>query len=625
MKAVLQKVWLIRTIGLLLCIALFYPLLFDPIVTTFNVTANTERIAIETLDDNGSQLHFYEVDIYDKKLKLIFEKFNGSLRLNKQTSVVVERTAYGPAVLTFNASKGQVVGTLFNKNESFVRYTDDYLRIFINDIKAKADSGQTTILTIDGKVNLGRSPGFETYGDSRALLREGQISMIGSSTFSENFDAGSTQLYLGNQIIFDSLNKAFGFITLNEKSGMQAAYRVVADKATISNGSPKMQGSRFTIQATKLDRLLKAPFFQHVSLFFGVVIILINILTFLIDTLQTKNFYFFKIKTSSIILLSLFGILSHDLSGQQPVYVKAREEGTGILKTRLGECFVITPAHVAGKKGNGSLQIIGARNVLSKGEVLEIYPPDLAIIRIVERSNQNCEDWTVDSNYDKILTESMEGSLEFIQNNGAVKSMKVFISKKDDIQITVRPYLPNDQIKKGMSGSSLFRLVDGSKTTYLGMLVAIENATDGIVLQATVIDKVLSSFFTISTTRLTEIAVVALKAGTMDAFELAQKASDILTKQYPDYAFVPYEKGKLPRSKAICEIFEFTENDPENKVDGQIHKFKTRLVLTVRNDGQLISRETLIGGGTDYSKENAQVLSVTRTLELTEKLKFEKR
>ncbi|QMW01717.1 hypothetical protein [Spirosoma foliorum] len=330
-------------------------------------------------------------------------------------------------------------------------------------------------------------------------------------------------------------------------------------------------------------------------------------------------------KAFVVIILSYLGLSTHELVyGQQAVHIQAHEHGSGILRTRSGECFVITPAHVV-QDMNKPFSIWGPRSVLSTGELVELYPYDLAIVRIIAGGEQYCTDWQIDVNYENILTGSVDGFLDIAQLNGIVKSMKVFLLEKDNIRIVIRPYFPKEQISKGMSGSSLYTIVNGKKV-FLGMLQAIENPETGIILKANVMESILSNFFDVTNTRRkVEVAVITVKESSMNGFELAEKASEILSKQYVNYSFVPYEKGKLNSTKPVCEISEFTENDPENRANGQIHKYKTHVTLTVKHNGQVISRETLDGSGTDYSKENAQTLSIIRTLELTEKLKFSKR
>ncbi|WP_080055655.1 formylglycine-generating enzyme family protein [Spirosoma aerolatum] len=188
-------------------------------------------------------------------------------------------------------------------------------------------------------------------------------------------------------------------------------------------------------------------------------------------------------------------LVSHNVFGQQAVYINAREKGTGILKSRTSECFVITPAHVV-KAENRPFMILGARNTLSRGEKVREYESDLAITRIIDGGTLNCEDWNVDPNYEEILAKTNEGFLETAQTNGGVKSMQVFISEKDETTITVRSRFSNDKIIKGMSGSLLFTSKNGDKV-YLGMLLEVSGDDEGIVLQASKIDKVISSFFEI--------------------------------------------------------------------------------------------------------------------------------
>lgn len=188
-------------------------------------------------------------------------------------------------------------------------------------------------------------------------------------------------------------------------------------------------------------------------------------------------------------------LVSHNVFGQQSVYVDAHEKGTGVLKPRASECFVITPAHVV-TKDDRPFMIRGARNVLSRGEKLQEYEPDLAIIRIIDGGTQNCEDWNVETNYEEILAKTNEGFLEVAQTNGSIKSIQVFISEKDESTITIRTRFPKDEIIKGMSGSLLFTSKNENKV-FLGMLLEISGPTEGVVLQASRIDKVLSSFFEI--------------------------------------------------------------------------------------------------------------------------------
>ncbi|WP_080055656.1 hypothetical protein [Spirosoma aerolatum] len=282
-------------IGLIILVFFIYSLLLlsDPITTIFNINAITERISISSIDENGSELNLDGVDIYGTGLKPLYKGFIGQFKLNKDVSVTVERVAYGSATLTFRAPKGQKSGTLYDRQEKLIDTTGHYLEIAINNLRMKADSGQTFIFSFDGKVSLGRSVDHEVGYESTALLRSGNINMTGTSTWSDNFDAGTIQLYLGDEIQFhDQSENAIGFITLNENPGMQVAYRVVAKQATILKPGPKMEKlevSGVNVSATSLDRISKASLFQIISLFFSILLIATNLIAFLIDVYTNKK------------------------------------------------------------------------------------------------------------------------------------------------------------------------------------------------------------------------------------------------------------------------------------------------------------------------------------------------
>ncbi len=186
----------------------------------------------------------------------------------------------------------------------------------------------------------------------------------------------------------------------------------------------------------------------------------------------------------------------YGVSAQESVYIKANEEGVGILRSRAGECFVITPAHVV-EDAMIPIQIVGARNVRSIGnpDVQKYNESDLAVVRVQEGGRQNCKDWKTSEAYDDIVENSFEGFLETRHGNGAVQVMKVLLAEKHESSITVRPLLSGDHIRKGMSGSSLFVQADGKKV-FLGMLLDISREGVGNILKANRMDAILSDFFT---------------------------------------------------------------------------------------------------------------------------------
>lgn len=199
------------------------------------------------------------------------------------------------------------------------------------------------------------------------------------------------------------------------------------------------------------------------------------------------------------LLIFFFSILFLQIHAQQSVYLESSEKGRGVLKSRGNECFVITPAHVV-KESIKNISITGEKNVLSKGRLVQILAPDLAIIRVTEGGTQNCDSWSMPKNYFTILDNSIEGYLELVQTSGSKKRVQVFISEKDEEIITIEPKRVNQPFLKGMSGASLFTQYDGKKI-FLGMLQEVDENGNGYVYQADDMERILGGFFGDKTTK----------------------------------------------------------------------------------------------------------------------------
>lgn len=270
---------------------LLYAIVFDPISSTFNVTVSTERITFETKDGNGSRLILDSVEVAGLD-SVIYQNFSGSFEIERSCNVRIERVSFGPLIVTVTAKKGNSAGKLYDSyNGDLVYSLPSFAEFIVYDVQKRCLEGGTIVLPVDGDVILGRAIDLEIFGESTALLRSGELAITGtSSLIKENFEAGNAQLHLGDQLVFEGIkDKAFGFVTINENSGIQAAYRVKADRARILKPGPKEENGGYTIEATILDRFLHAALFQSISLFFAVMLALTSIITFVIDFYNFKN------------------------------------------------------------------------------------------------------------------------------------------------------------------------------------------------------------------------------------------------------------------------------------------------------------------------------------------------
>lgn len=268
--------------GLGLFVITILILLFEPIDTVFNITANTERVKITTLKVNSSRLILEDVEIADVT-EILDSSFNGSLQINPQVEVVVERVANGPVIIEFRSDHS--IGKLYNTENDFLRDAPDFFEVVIKDMDSRVLRGKTILFPIEGDIDLGRSVDFEISGEYNSILREGEIAMTGiSGFFGERFDSGTKKLLLGDQVVFDKVKHgALGFVTVNENPGIQVAYRLSAQYAKILKPGIKDSESGTKIKVRPLDRFLNAPVFQWLSLFFGSIVILLSIGSFLMD------------------------------------------------------------------------------------------------------------------------------------------------------------------------------------------------------------------------------------------------------------------------------------------------------------------------------------------------------
>lgn len=281
---------LVTIVLFVLVLKLLHMVFFDPITTTFNVTVNTERIDYTTIDKNNSRLILASAELADMD-SILSENFEGTIDLNSNVKVTIERIAFGPISIIIESDIAESIGKVYNGNDGkLFHIAKDFLEIYIYDIVKKTEEGQTFIFSIDGDVNIGRSVNFEIFGESTALLRDGEVKMIGKTKFSNDFfEAGSKQLNLGDRLVFDKIqSKTFGFVTINENAGMKAAYRVTSKEARVIKPGPQGENNGYTISASLLDRLLKDRMFQGISILFGALITFIQIFPFLKDIKKQK-------------------------------------------------------------------------------------------------------------------------------------------------------------------------------------------------------------------------------------------------------------------------------------------------------------------------------------------------
>jgi hypothetical protein len=294
-----KKIWkgLIASAGIILVGLLFYFMLlvfFDNINTLFNITAHTEIIKFHTVNKPISRYNINNASIHvteNYEFKNIYSSFNGSLELNKNVNVEIERISQGAIFIILEGEIGASIGNLYNSNNKKVFKAEDYMLIEIKKVDSLLNAGVSIVFPLSGIVELGESVDVEIYEETSPVLRTGDIAMTGYSSFGSGryFDAGSKKLYLGDCLEFEE-KEAIGFISINDNPALQVAYRIEADQAIIRKPGPKGKNSGYRISASVYDKFINDSLFQGISLIFAMLLVFSS----LIDSLMNVKRKLFK-------------------------------------------------------------------------------------------------------------------------------------------------------------------------------------------------------------------------------------------------------------------------------------------------------------------------------------------
>lgn len=196
-----------------------------------------------------------------------------------------------------------------------------------------------------------------------------------------------------------------------------------------------------------------------------------------------------------IFLLPYLLILFFQYSiAQNNLYVEAKEKGNGFFKEKNGNCYIITPYHVV-SNSNGKITVLDKNRNSFYAELLEVYEPDLAVLKLHENKLVECLNSKHNEQFESILENHATGFIEYIDELGTTNIIHVKITAKDVQSIAVKPIDSNESLKKGMSGSS-FYIQEGDKKILAGMLMSIEDdLKTGYIFQIDDIDRILHPFF----------------------------------------------------------------------------------------------------------------------------------
>ncbi|MAB49420.1 MAG: hypothetical protein CMC05_12395 [Flavobacteriaceae bacterium] len=190
---------------------------------------------------------------------------------------------------------------------------------------------------------------------------------------------------------------------------------------------------------------------------------------------------------------------------QEPLYVDGSEVGNGIGFNRLGESFVITPAHVVDGTTK-SILITDEMKSISKAKLVESYSNDIAILRVQNKDNSYLP-LKLDEKFESGISNASAGFVAYIDPLGIINYIHVSITSKDASSFTITPKIESQTFKKGMSGSPFYIMYDDTKVL-AGLLMSIEeNLSEALVFQFDDIIASVSSFTTIKSVRKQRVGI----------------------------------------------------------------------------------------------------------------------
>ena len=293
-KNITKGLWI--TIGLGTISFVLYLILlvfFDNINTLFNITAHTEIIKFQTVNKPISRYNLNNASIHvteNYSFKNIYNSFNGSLEINKNVKVEIERISQGDIIFSLESENGTSLGNLYNSKNQNVFKAKDYMLIEIKRVDSLLNNGVSIVFPLSGYVELGKSVDVEIFEETNPIVRTGDITMTGYSNFGSGqyFEAGNKKLYLGDFLEFKNKD-AIGFVAVNDNPALQVAYRIEANEAIIRKPGPKGKNSGYRISASVYDKFINDRFFQGLSMIFATLLVITSLIDFTMNIFKRKK------------------------------------------------------------------------------------------------------------------------------------------------------------------------------------------------------------------------------------------------------------------------------------------------------------------------------------------------
>lgn len=134
------------------------------------------------------------------------------------------------------------------------------------------------------------------------------------------------------------------------------------------------------------------------------------------------------------------------------------EFGAGYTVGRGSDCFVVTPFHVVQFAGPDSITVTDAKGSSAKARLLKGSEEfDAGLLQVVVPHTLDCPaDWSEGANAAAAIGAAPFLVARKVDDTGRVMQTRFFASSTSREQVEVQPFGPNDELREGDSGSTLY-------------------------------------------------------------------------------------------------------------------------------------------------------------------------
>jgi hypothetical protein len=501
--------------------------------TTFDVTLVTEEIVFTTDTLSNNIWPFKDAEVLTPGDEN-WRAFSDAVKLGDSARVQIRRMATGPIHVYMESQyynqDSVIIGEIYYESDgtSEALYSGTAFRI--NNLLARADSGETIVLPVRGTIVSSEPVSLETE-QKLPLLRSGTIALLGETMIGDEvFTAGKLELSPGDQfVVGNPETPAIGFVVANERPALQATYRVLARAARVVRpGAGDEHGYRV---ATRIrTRLMNDP--VVIAFWLTFIAVVGGLGKFMPNQdqeagkntgiqwrhMEYKRKRSIRLKNRRLkrivvaIAMSIVSICSsHRAAFAQVVHIRsggvAEEEGQGymFMGSDDGDCYVVTVKHIVYKEEEEEvLDPITIRSDDAHDMQAEMRKAfrgsDIAVLQM----NLGREDrvrvcgnhrWELPLNIDEIEDSDVRGELHFRYGGGGEEKIPVVMRFAHNGEIFIEPLMDIDSLHTGMSGAPLY-----VGNVLLGLFQSIvipdstENRKFGLVTRIDVIDRALGNW-----------------------------------------------------------------------------------------------------------------------------------